>query len=203
MSEGDVNVPAGLLRLTITYLEMRQRPSRVPAPAPPLKLALMRAEAPTVSFYRYLYNTVGEPWLWTDRRRIADEPLAAHLRDTRTEIYVLHVAGVPAGFGEIVRETAAETDIAYFGLLPDFIGRRLGPFLLDAIVDIAWSQPIRRLTVNTCTFDHPGALPMYQRAGFTPYRQESVLKEDPRLSGLLPRQAAPHVPLAEATANTN
>src|SRR5207244_6609339 len=113
----------------ITYLEMRERPQppRLPAPAG-IKLALMRAEAPTVSFYRYLYETVGTPWLWYERRLLDDAALAAAIGKETTEIFVLHVSGVPAGYFELDAAAARETERAYFGLIPDFIGRRHGPF---------------------------------------------------------------------------
>jgi GNAT superfamily N-acetyltransferase len=186
----------GVLRQVITYLEMAGRPTRPPRHAPPGKWALLRAEQPTLSFYRYLYDTVGENWLWTDRRLMDQELLRAHILDERTELYVLYASGVPAGLFELFRETPATTDLGLFGLIPEFIGRRLSGFLLDAAIDTAWSAEIRKLTVNTCTFDHPRALQMYQKAGFTPVRQETRLKADPRLSGLYPRNAAPHVPIA-------
>ena len=51
-----------VLETTVTYLEMTSPPRRPATPAPLGKLAVMRAELPTVSFYRYLYNTVGEAW---------------------------------------------------------------------------------------------------------------------------------------------
>ena len=51
----------------ITYLEMRARPTMPSLPAPLGKLALMRTDNCTVSFYRYLYETVGTPWLWYER----------------------------------------------------------------------------------------------------------------------------------------
>src|SRR5690606_5402512 len=95
------------------------------------------------------------------------------------------------------RETPAETEIALLGLMPEFTGRRLSPFLLGAAIDIAWSAGIDRLTVNTCNLDHPRAFQLYQRAGFVPVRQEEHLKPDPRLTGVVPRHAAPHIPLAE------
>ncbi len=59
----------------------------------------------------------------------------------------------------------------------------------------AWSRPIRRLRVHTCTMDHPGALSFYIRTGFVPYRQQIEIADDPRLSGLVPETAAPHVPI--------
>ena len=51
----------------ITYLEMRAKPVLPRIPAPLTKVALMRAEGCTVSFYRYLYETVGTPWLWYEQ----------------------------------------------------------------------------------------------------------------------------------------
>lgn len=186
----------GELAVTITQLEMTAKLPR-PAPPPPLaRHAVMRAEPATVSYYRYLYNTIGETWLWTERRQWDDDRLRERLEDPRTDVYVLYVDGVPAGFGELFQVEADVTDLVYFGLMPDFIGRRLGPFLLRSLIDIAWSRPIRRMTVDTSTLDHPKALAYYQRAGFAPQAQRVVHKPDPRLSGLLPRTAAPHIPLA-------
>lgn len=184
------------LAVTITQLEMTSKPLRTPPPPPLARHLLMRAEPATVSFYRYLYDTVGANWLWVERREWDDERLADRLSDERTDVYVLYVDGVPAGFGELFQEGADTTDLAYFGLLPDFIGRRLGPFLLWSLIDLAWARPIRRFTVDTCTLDHPKALAHYQRAGFVPYAQRLVRKPDPRLTGRLPRDAAPHIPLA-------
>ena len=101
-------LPPGKLRVVVTYLEMTSQPA-TPKQRPPVeKLALLRAEHPTVSFYRYLYNTVGEPWLWSERRRMDDAALAAVIHDRRVEIMVLYVGGVPAGFAELNLKQYAE-----------------------------------------------------------------------------------------------
>jgi GNAT superfamily N-acetyltransferase len=176
-----------LLEDTLTYLEMRERPALPRAPAPPVKLALIRAEDCPVSFYRYLYATVGTPWVWYVRRSWDDARLAAELAKPTTEIFVLYVGGVPAGYFELADDLPGETELRYFGLAPLFIGRRLGPYLLQAAIDRAWSRPIRRFWVHTCTYDHPAALPLYQRLGFVVYAREKASFEDPRLRGLLPR----------------
>lgn len=177
-----------LLDDVITYLEMHERPNvpAVPAPAG-FRLALMRAENCTVSFYRYLYETVGTPWLWYERRLLDDAGLAALVRRPTTEIFVLYAGGVPAGYFELDAAPARETELCYFGLVPDFIGRGLGPFMLRAAVERAWSRPIARLWVHTRTFDHPKALAHYQRAGFVVYARQNLRFEDPRTLGILPR----------------
>ena len=101
------------------------KPGTPPVPAPAVgKLALMRAEDCTVSFYRYLYETVGTPWLWFERRLLDDATLAAQIRKETTEIFVLYVGGVPAGYFELDAAAPDETELCYFGLIPEFIGRR-------------------------------------------------------------------------------
>jgi GNAT superfamily N-acetyltransferase len=177
----------GKLANTITYLEMHARPS-LPKIAPPshLTVALMRCHRPIVAFYRFLYNTVGGPWLWWERRAWTDAQIAAVVQDEAVEIYVLYVDGQPAGFAELDRRQGDEIELAYFGLMPEFIGQRLGPYLLSSAIDIAWSHQPKRLWVNTNTLDHPKALPLYQRMGFVPYRQERKVIDDPRRNGLIP-----------------
>lgn len=174
------------LETVVTYLEMRERPPRPPSPPPAgLKAALIRAEEPTVAFYRFLYDTVGAPWTWVERRLMDDEALAAAVRAEGVEVYVLHAAGVPAGYGEVDRRAApGAVDLAYFGLMPEFIGRGLGRWFVEAMVDIAWSSGPRRVRVHTCDLDHPRALRNYQRAGFVAYNQAVEAVPDPRLAGL-------------------
>ena len=161
-----------LVETTVTSLEMRSPPKRPPAPVPLGKFAILRAERPTVSFYRYLYDTIGEPWTWTDRRRMDDETLREIIHDPRVEISVLYAAGVPAGYFELDCRIEGEVELVYLGLIPDFIGRGLGRYLLDCSVATAWTREPGRVWVQTCTLDHPGALSLYQRAGFSPYKQE-------------------------------
>ena len=172
------------LEVTVTWLEMTARPTR-PSFARPPGIALMRAADPGAAFYRYLYDRVGADWLWYERRALDDAALEAIVSDERVEIYVLYRNGAPAGFAELDRRQSDGIELAYFGLMPGFIGRGLGVWLLHEAIDIAWSYEPERLWLHTCTLDHPRALPLYQRAGFVPYRQESRTIPDPRASGLL------------------
>ena len=175
-----------MLDFVITYLEMTEKPRITPFVPTGMKLALLHAEPPLLSFYRYLYNTVGEPWLWWERRAMDDATLKAHVENEKVEIYVLYCNGVPAGYGELDRRQKPEIELAYFGLIPDFIGRGLGQYLLNTIVDIAWSYDPTRLIVNTCNWDHPKAVQTYQRAGFAPYDQKRRQVPDPRDKGIIP-----------------
>ncbi|QCG98542.1 GNAT family N-acetyltransferase [Azospirillum sp. TSA2s] len=183
------------LSVIVTYLEMTAPPAHAPVRQPAGNLSLVRANPPTWSFYRYLYDTVGEPWLWHERRRMPRKELERSIHDPLVEVWVLYVDGTPAGYGELDRRTQ-ETDLSYFGLIPDFIGHKLGPWLLDTIIRKAWDGGTAKLLVNTCTFDHPKALPLYQSMGFVPTRHVAREVRDPRLEGVLPRSSGEHIPLA-------
>jgi GNAT superfamily N-acetyltransferase len=179
--------PPGKLADTITYLEMTAKPMRLPIPIPAAKLALMRAERCTVSFYRYLYNTVGEAWLWYELRLWPDEKLAERLARPEIEVFVLYAGGVPAGYFELERAASGDVELCYFGLVPDVIGRGFGIWFLGAAIDTAWLDNPRRLWVHTCTFDHPRAIGLYQRMGFEVYERRAVVFDDPRITGVVPR----------------
>lgn len=174
------------IETVVTYLEMTGPPTAPPPPVPAMKLSLLRAEAPPLPFYRFLYGTVGEAWLWYERLALDDEALSAIVHDPLVEIYVLYVGGAPAGYGELDRRGGSDIELAYFGMMPGFIGRGLGRYLLRWTIDRAWTHEPARLWVHTCTLDHPRALHFYQRAGFIPYRRETVEIDDPRAAGILP-----------------
>jgi ribosomal protein S18 acetylase RimI-like enzyme len=178
------------LAVTVTHLEMTAPPKRAATPPPGLKLALLRAEPMPVGFYRYLYDAVGAPWLWSERRLLDDAALQAVVADPKVEIFVLYVAGVPAGFFELDRRTGPDIELTHIGLLPDFIGRGLGRHLVSSAIDAAWQHSPQRLTARTRSLDHPRAFTALQRAGFVPVRQETMQIEDPRAGGLIPAEVA-------------
>ena len=162
----------------VTFLDMDAKPNALPPPLPKGKIAIIKAEHPPVHFYRYLYDTAGKDYYWVDRKKLTDEALAAIVQHPKVELFVLYAEGNPAGMAELdFRE--ADGQLAYFGLLPEFVGRRFGYYFLYHAVMNAWMQPIKKLKVNTCTLDHPRALPLYQRLGFTPYSREDRYIELP------------------------
>ena len=190
-------IASGHLRVTTTSLEMRRCPEGARrAPIWPPGSRVDRAIRPGLAFYRFLYDAVGEDWLWHERRRWSDAALLAHISDPSIEIWVLTADGQPAGFAELDLRTPDNVELSYFGLLPAFIGRGLGPRLLHWAIHQAWRPATRRFWVHTCDLDHPAALGTYRRAGFVPFRTDVADEPDLRLSGDWPPTAAPHRPLA-------
>lgn len=175
--------------VTVTYLEMTSPDRRRAAPGWPEPVTIQRAERPALSFYRWLYDSVGADWDWYVRRRLSDDALAEIIHDDAVEVHVLYVRGVPAGYAELDRRVEDEVEIAYFGLMPDWIGRGLGPALLGWALERAWSCGPRRVWLHTCSLDHPKALAVYRRAGFEVYDRE-VVAEDAEMLDRIRRDRA-------------
>ncbi len=165
--------------MVVTFLEMGAKPTVPSPPTPRGKIAILKAEKPPAHFYRYLYNTIGRPYYWVDRRKISDETLTAIIQHPQVELFVLYADGNPAGFAELDFRDPRAGQLAYFGLMPNEIGRGAGAWFLHQSIQLSWVKPISTLLVNTCTLDHPRALPLYQKMGFTPYAREDRYIELP------------------------
>jgi GNAT superfamily N-acetyltransferase len=177
--------PADRVAVIVTFMHMT-----VPAPRPPEVFAEGRLvlQKLTVAEYRKLYHEIGAPWLWWLRELMPDDMLARHLASKAVSTHVLYIDDKPAGFFELERTNWPDVNLNYFGLVPEMIGRGLGkPLLRAAINEVALIRqpgPARRMTVNTCTADHPRALPNYLAAGFVEIRRVREVWDIPRRLGL-------------------
>jgi len=187
---------AGELAAVVTSLEMRERPKPRPLPASPLRLT--RWPEPTPDGYRALFRRVGTPWLWFSRLMLSDEALLAIIRDPAIAVFaVVDRGGVEIGMLELDFRVAGACEIGFFGLVPELTGKGHGDWLMAQALALGWRKDVRRLWVHTCTLDHPGALAFYRRNGFTPFARAVETFADPRLIGILPRDAAPQAPLID------
>lgn len=154
--------------VTITYLEMTSREQAIPFRGG-RRLAVRRVETPDPELNRFLYVSVGADWSWHERLAWDRDRWMVWLDRPEVETWVGSLAGAPAGYFELEAQPGGDVQLAYFGLLPSFIGQGLGPELLDAAVGRAWELAARRVWVHTCTLDHPRALSNYQARGFRIY----------------------------------
>jgi GNAT superfamily N-acetyltransferase len=163
------------IEVVITHLAMDARP-RYPRPhLPPGPIsALIGAERPPAWYFLSLYGIVGGAYEWTDQHLVPKSELEAFLHDPAVGLYTFVRAGWPHGFFVLDSRDPHRCDLAYFGLVPEAIGRGLGTFLIQTAAHMAWDRSgTRRVTVNTNSLDHPRALPLYQKAGFEPIRREA------------------------------
>jgi GNAT superfamily N-acetyltransferase len=190
-------IPPDHLGAVVTSLEMRARPPLRPTPPSPLRLVRWKGPAPDK--YRLLFARVGGPWLWYSRLTFDDGRLAAEMGEVHA---VVDASGIEVGLVELDFRTPGECLIKFLGLVPELAGKGHGPWLFAMTLMLAWRPGVRRIAVNTCSLDHPAALKAYLNAGFRAVKRAFETFPDPRLSGLLPADSAPQIPLikpADAT----
>jgi GNAT superfamily N-acetyltransferase len=159
---------------TRTYLEYTT-PTVVEASFPDPAFHVERLEPCPPELYRFLYGEVGRPWHWLDRRWWTDAQIREHVSNPAVQIFVLYQGHTVAGFFELSRDECGSVEIAYFGLLPAFIGRNLGAPFLSAAIAHAWAFGASRVWLHTCSLDHPAALPNYLARGFRIVREEQYV----------------------------
>lgn len=187
-------VPHDHVASVVTTLEMRGRPPLRPLPASPLRL--VQWKAPALDKYRMLFARVGTPWLWFSRLVMEDARLAAIIHDPAVSVFAaLDPQGVEVGMIELDHRRAGDCALSYLALAPELVGQGHGRWLMAHALAHAWRPGVTRTWVHTCTLDHPRALGFYRAAGFVAVSRTMETFADPRLSGVLPETAAPHVPL--------
>jgi GNAT superfamily N-acetyltransferase len=199
LADGYHDLPPGKVAVVVTSLEMRARPpARSPLPPqtePKIALTIRAQRAPTVDWYRDLHARVGADWLWFSRLSLSPAALEAIIRDPAVHIWALERDGRDEGLLELDFRVPGECELAFFGLTRPLIGQGAGRLLMQRAIAEAWSRPIERFWVHTCTGDHPGAVEFYTRSGFVPFARQIEIFDDPRLDGLIAETAAPHVPM--------
>jgi GNAT superfamily N-acetyltransferase len=168
-----------LQEVTTWYLEMLN-PNQLRSSAPgDYELRIEQAKIPSPEFSRFLYTSVGGNYYWIDRLSWNYERWQNYLNRPELETWVAYIWGTPAGYIELERQPEDNVEVAYFGILPQFIGQKLGGHLLSRGVQRAWEIGARRVWVHTCSLDSHYALANYQNRGFKIYHQELHIQNLP------------------------
>jgi len=161
------------------YLEMLEHSQLRRRECPLVEAHVERADVPSPELSRFLYTAVGGNWYWVDRLGWDYSRWLAYLDRPAVETLILYVSGTPAGYVELEVQPDDNVEVTFFGLLPRFIGMRLGGYLLSVGVERAWAQGARRAWVHTCSLDGPHALANYQARGFRVYDERTHWEDLP------------------------
>jgi GNAT superfamily N-acetyltransferase len=195
-------VPVDQVATIVSTLEMRARPPLRPMPASPFRL--VRWDRPASDRYRALFRRIGARWLWFSRLVMAEPALRMILDDPRVAVFAaVDRAGVEIGMLELDFREPGVCELSYVGLVPELAGNGHGDWLMGEALARAWTKGITRVWVHTCTLDHPAALGFYRRHGFVAIARTVETFADPRVTGILPADAAPQIPLLAQPARSS
>jgi GNAT superfamily N-acetyltransferase len=196
-SNGYTKLPPGKIANSVTWLELTDLSPR--DIAAPVGFSLRQLSSQDAALHRKLYRAVGTPWLWAGLISKSEADIAAYLAREDILSFVAFDGDTPVALLDLdaAQKDATETgvEVSYFGFIPSHTGKGAGAWLMAEAVRITAENGANRLWLHSCNFDHPGAVAFYARQGFRIYAQGFEIMDDPRHVGLMPKDAAQHVPM--------
>ena len=136
---------------------------------------LIKKIKPDFQLNKFFYKQVGKKHRWIDRLSWTDEKWISFISNKNLETYVISEFEDLIGFFELLyNPNLNETEISYFGLLEEYIGKGIGGYALSEAIKKAFEKNIKRVWLHTCTLDHPNALKNYIARGMRVFRRENI-----------------------------
>ena len=140
--------------------------------------SILQLTTPAPEFNWFMYELIGPDYRWGGRKDWSKEDWNAFVSKPSLETWVAYDDGNPVGFYEMELMNDRTLKIHCVGLIKKYIGLGLGAHLLSHCVDRGWNYAPTKITLNTCSHDHPGALPNYLKRGFQ-LESKSIEPENP------------------------
>ncbi len=139
------------------------------------KKYLVKKIKPDFQLNKFFYKQVGKKHRWIDRLSWSDEKWINYISNKNLETYIICECEELVGFFELLHNPELqETEISYFGLLEEYIGKGIGGYALSVAIKKSFEKNIRRVWLHTCTLDHPNALKNYIARGMTVFKKEKI-----------------------------
>ena len=124
---------------------------------------------------KFFYKQIGKNYQWVDRLIWTDKNWIEYVSSPNLFTFVLKNNDDIAGFFELMyHKDKLETEIAYFGLLKEYFGKKLGGYMLSEVIKKSFSYNVKRVWAHTCSLDHKNALKNYLSRGMKIYNTETV-----------------------------
>ena len=126
---------------------------------------------------KFFYKNVGKNHRWIDRLIWTDLNWIEYVSNKKLFTYVLKEKNEIAGYYELLfYENNKEAEIAYFGILEEYFGKKLGGYLLSESIKNSFNQGAKRVWVHTCSLDHENALKNYLARGMKVFKTETLIR---------------------------
>ena len=163
-----------MINVERNFLEIRDVKNLKINPTKKIKF-LVKKINPDFQLNKFFYKQVGKKHRWLDRLNWSDEKWINYISNKNLDTYIISDSENLVGFFELLNNPhLSETEISYFGLLEEYIGRGLGGYALSVAIRKSFEKDIKRVWLHTCTLDHPNALKNYIARGMTVFKKENI-----------------------------
>jgi len=157
------------------YLEINSIKELNYSPKPNDNCKLVLLDPPDFQLNRFFYRQIGKDHRWIDRLEWNDQKWINYVENSNIKTFILKDNNELAGyFEQIFHLNQKNCEIAYFGIMKEFYGKKYGGYLLTEAIKKSFDKDIEKVWVHTCSLDHKNALKNYQARGMKIFKSETV-----------------------------
>ena len=157
------------------YLEINSIKELNHSPIPNNNCKLVLLDPPDFQLNKFFYKQIGKDHRWIDRLQWNDEKWISYVENPNIKTFILKDNDELAGyFEQIFQLNQKNCEIAYFGIVKEFYGKKYGGYLLIEAIKKSFDKDIEKVWLHTCSFDHKNALKNYLSRGMKIYKSESL-----------------------------
>ena len=157
------------------YLEIKSLNELNDVNKPDEKCKIEILEKPDFQLNKFFYKQIGKNHRWVDRLVWKDQNWIEYLITKGVNTYILKQENELAGyFEQIFYDEKLDCELAYFGILEEYIGKKLGGYLLSEAIKKSFEIGSKRVWVHTCSLDHEHALKNYLSRGMRIFKNETI-----------------------------
>jgi len=126
---------------------------------------------------KFFYKKIGKNHQWVDRLIWTDLKWIDYVSNENLLTYILKERDEIAGYFELLlNQNNKEAEIAYFGILEEYFGKKLGSYLLSEAIKESFRMKSLRVWAHTCSLDHKNALGNYLSRGMKIFKSETLVR---------------------------
>ena len=157
------------------YLEINSLKNLNQVLSPNQQLILEKVNPPDIELNKFFYKNVGKNHRWIDRLIWDNLKWISYLENKNVHTYKLKLNEDLVGYFEIIDDFPTKiTEIAYFGILDSYIGKKFGSYLLSEAIKICFELKSQKVWAHTCSLDHKHALNNYLNRGMRIFKKETI-----------------------------
>ena len=165
-------------KIVRNYLEIKSLDELLVEKKPSNNCSLEKVSPNDFQLNKFFYKQIGKNNQWIDRLAWTNKNWIEYVSRRIVFTFILIKNRNIAGFFELIyHKNKSEIEIAYFGLLKEFFGKKLGGYMLSYAIKKSFSFNIKRVWVHTCSLDHKHALKNYLSRGMKVFKSEIVKKQ--------------------------
>ena len=130
---------------------------------------------PDFQINKFFYKQIGKSYHWIDRLIWDDLKWMNYTKNTNLETYIMTDNDELIGFFELLfYPETRKCEIAYFGILDQYIGKKYGGYLLSEALKLGFRKKTKKVWLHTCSLDHKHALNNYLGRGMKIFKSETI-----------------------------